>query len=894
MGAFPSTVQTPLGRTFHLAKQIGQGGEGAIYEIREQNDVALKLYWPNKAESRRDKISAMASAQWYKTNSFVTFPIDILFSPAGAFVGFVMKKVGGSKPVHLLFSPASRKIEFTAANYKFMVRAASNIARAVASVHALSCVIGDVNHSGFLISDKATSTLIDCDSFQIIAASKRFLCQVGTPEYTPPELQGARFDRVERSANHDNFGLAVLLFQILFMGRHPFSGRYQGSGDMPLERAIGEYRFAYSAQTATTKMLPPPGAPLLTDFPLYVSQAFETAFGRAGPNGRPTASQWVALLESLERELIVCSADSTHHHVQGKPCPWCRMEQAYPGFIAFISAPTDVFIPTHVDISQIDAILRGIQEPGPTPNLQTVIIVPTNLSAAAPPAGLISKLNLRAYIGGGASAVGAISIFFGVAAVLPGLCILGCGILANVLVPKELKRLRGERSQAEVSWRAAKDAWEKQSGTQQFVDAKRETDYLVRSLSDLPNEEKRQLQILEQKKREDQLNHYLERFVIANAKIPKIGSARKAVLRSFGIESAADIDRSKISAIQGFGPTLVSSLMTWKQDLVARFVFNPNEPVNPRDLSALKAKIASRKGELEGKIRAAVVSLQQASNLCLEQRRKLSEVANRTFLAAKQSELNAQAATSSIQKASKLISLCCAGLATVGLLINEPGSQRRSDVQQPNVSVTRAASSNQSAGNQAPVTRQEVPSPPTRQIPQMPSAPSLAPLNLSYRNDAIQVQRRLIELGFLPGFFPDGNWGPMSQRALVEFKKQAGLRGGDNLDSATQMLLFSDKAVHATAAQRDGPPPARQTQQRVPAATTPAPAELRIPASSEIHEWTAEMCAKLSPDAVYNDANHECILPPEKTGTTQAPKRTDGQKTTTVPLNSGRIWVSPQ
>jgi DNA-binding helix-hairpin-helix protein with protein kinase domain len=231
MGAFPSAVQTSLGQTFHLAKQIGQGGEGAIYEAREQTDLALKLYWPTKAESRREKISAMASAQWYKTNSFVAFPIAILSSPAGAFLGFVMRKVGGGKPVHLLFSPTSRKIEFAAADYRFLVRAASNIARAVASVHALSCVIGDVNHSGFLVSDKATTTLIDCDSFQILAANKKFLCQVGTPEYTPPELQGARFDRVERSPNHDNFGLAVLLFQILFMGRHPFSGRYQGSGE---------------------------------------------------------------------------------------------------------------------------------------------------------------------------------------------------------------------------------------------------------------------------------------------------------------------------------------------------------------------------------------------------------------------------------------------------------------------------------------------------------------------------------------------------------------------------------------------------------------------------------------------------------------------------------------
>ena len=261
MNALPSTVQTSIGRTLHLTKQIGKGGEGAIYETSEQNDIAVKLYWPNKAQSRRDKIAAMASVQFYKTNSFVAFPIEVLFAPNGVFAGFAMKRIGASKPVHMLYSPASRKVEFSRAKYNFLVRAAANIARAVASAHACGCVIGDINHSGFLISDKATSVLIDSDSFQVVAANKSYLCQVGTPEYTPPELQGARFDRVTRTPNHDNFGLAALIFQLLFMGRHPFSGRYQGSGDMPLERAIGEHRFAYSANTSATKMKPPPALP---------------------------------------------------------------------------------------------------------------------------------------------------------------------------------------------------------------------------------------------------------------------------------------------------------------------------------------------------------------------------------------------------------------------------------------------------------------------------------------------------------------------------------------------------------------------------------------------------------------------------------------------------------
>ena len=73
--------------------------------------------------------------------------------------------------------------------------------------------------------------------------------------------------------------------------------------------------------------------------------------------------------------------------------------------------------------------------------------------------------------------------------------------------------------------------------------------------------------MLENNKRAAQLHRYLDRYLIANAKIKKIGSGRKAVLASFGIETAADVDQYKILAIQGFGPGLVAELMAWKQGL---------------------------------------------------------------------------------------------------------------------------------------------------------------------------------------------------------------------------------------------------------------------------------------------------------------------------------------
>jgi hypothetical protein len=87
-------------------------------------------------------------------------------------------------------------------------------------------------------------------------------------------------------------------------------------------------------------------------------------------------------------------------------------------------------------------------------------------------------------------------------------------------------------------------------------------------------------------------------------------------------------------------------------------------------------------------------------------------------------------------------------------------------------------------------------------LTQTQSAPPVPTLSLSYRNDVIQIQQRLIELGFLPeGFFPEGNWGPISQQALLEFKKQSEL-GSNTWNFTTRSALFSGQATHALSRQR--------------------------------------------------------------------------------------------
>ena len=188
------------------------------------------------------------------------------------------------------------------------------------------------------------------------------------------ELQGKRFDQVLRTHNHDAFGLAVVLFNLLFMGRHPFAGRFLGRGDMPLETAIAQYRFAYSARRSETQTEPPPHVPLLSDVPKEVSDAFELAFGQLGVSTRRvTAADWVVVLERAEKELVPCSHSSGHHYFRtAATCPWCRMESAYPGFFAF--APPVVSTYTDpVNLGQLLAAIKNVPDPGIAPELASLM-----------------------------------------------------------------------------------------------------------------------------------------------------------------------------------------------------------------------------------------------------------------------------------------------------------------------------------------------------------------------------------------------------------------------------------------------------------------------------------------------------------------------------------------
>jgi DNA-binding helix-hairpin-helix protein with protein kinase domain len=295
------------------------------------NNLVAKFYHNGFTDEDVAKLSAMCRLRNDALTSVAAWPITLLKGTKSEKPqGILMRKISGYQAIHQLYGMKSRLRTFSEAQFPFLLHSAINSARAFATIHSAGQVIGDVNHSNLMISQTATAALIDCDSFQIADGRNVFRCPVGVPEFTPPELQGSNFAAQSRTTQHDAFGLSILIFYLLFLGRHPFMGMYDPKNDemVSLDQAIGRYAFPYALDLSSPEVKLPLFVPRLADFPSTVTDLFKQAFTReAMTKGRPSASQWVASLTSLSSALRQCQGNPNHHYYNSlKECPWCRME----------------------------------------------------------------------------------------------------------------------------------------------------------------------------------------------------------------------------------------------------------------------------------------------------------------------------------------------------------------------------------------------------------------------------------------------------------------------------------------------------------------------------------------------------------------------------------------
>jgi DNA-binding helix-hairpin-helix protein with protein kinase domain len=385
-----------------------------------------------------------------------------------------------------------------------------------------------------------------------------------------------------------------------------------------LEKDIQAYRYAYAPDGHRRGFKPPPKSIPITIVPDHIQAMFTLAFTENGANGsrsRPTAQQWVTALDDLRGQLKRCAVTSMHVYPGhlGR-CPWCELEDH--GVIYFLDVQVGVTTvgTTGFVLARVWAAIEAVPPPPaiPIPNIATIAVAPTPL-----PPGIKNKVTITFW------RIVIVAIAFWLFTVIrrAWFIVLGGAWLAWAMVGDlGADERKAERTKRQAAKDAAKQEYDQIVGRikqeishKAFEKKKQDLARLRDEYQQLPEREKAELANLHATAEARQKRQFLERHFIDEATISGVGPSKKAALRSFGIETAADVTWAKVIAVKGFGEVLTRAVVDWQKACERRFVFNPSIAVTDADKNAVRAQIAARKRTIENALTTGAAELQRIS-----------------------------------------------------------------------------------------------------------------------------------------------------------------------------------------------------------------------------------------------------------------------------------------
>jgi DNA-binding helix-hairpin-helix protein with protein kinase domain len=341
------------GRALTLGQTLKSGGAGSIHRIVELPELVGKIYHPDVDHGIYErKVEAMISlvpdlpdiTEDGAREVQITWPRFLLRDGQRRFVGFAMPLLDFATSVELecVLQERQARAQGLPTGLGAKVTLAANMASLIAEVHRQGHFVIDLKPVNLRFYRRSLHiAMLDCDGFSIKGNSERFPAPQFTPEYLAPEFQieglsagaGDQASRQARQPNNeqsqeesqDRFALAVVIFQLLNFGIHPFTGRPTSERvptDIP--GRIAHHCYAYGVRP-NPEMGPNPASGH-TAMPAELRLLFDRAFGAVGM-ARPSADDWVSRLRAYGRRstglLIACQANAHHQHFAGLPCAAC-------------------------------------------------------------------------------------------------------------------------------------------------------------------------------------------------------------------------------------------------------------------------------------------------------------------------------------------------------------------------------------------------------------------------------------------------------------------------------------------------------------------------------------------------------------------------------------------
>ncbi|MGH8030157.1 MAG: hypothetical protein ACREO3_09500, partial [Arenimonas sp.] len=347
------TVVAGDGRRLRLGKLIKSGGAGSVHRVLDETASVAKLYhatvdvatYARKIEAMLDLRPHLPELQDGDQHIVqLAWPQTALRDERGRFLGFLMPLVDfdATSELECVLQERQARRMGLPTGLGAKVTLAANLATVIAELHRQRHYIVDLKPVNLRFYQRSLyMAILDCDGFSIQGRGERFEAPQYTPEYLAPEFH-ARGLTAAGEAAQDRFALAVVVFQLLNFGIHPFTGRPQ-SHQVPTDipgRIAG--RWYSHGLRANASLLPTPSSGHAA-MPPELRALFDRAFDNTGAT-RPSADEWSDLLRGYAQraagKLRACASDATHQHYTGHECAACaRGQRIAEAAAAIASAP---------------------------------------------------------------------------------------------------------------------------------------------------------------------------------------------------------------------------------------------------------------------------------------------------------------------------------------------------------------------------------------------------------------------------------------------------------------------------------------------------------------------------------------------------------------------------
>jgi DNA-binding helix-hairpin-helix protein with protein kinase domain len=460
-------------------------------------------------------------------------------------------------------------------------------------------VVGDVNEGNILVNARGMIAFIDCDSFQVKDGSNYHFCEVGVPRYTPPELLvNTTFDNVVRTVNTDSFSMAILIFQLLFLGRHPFAGKNNSKEDIDEETAIKQHYFAFSLRNKNNKLSPPNDSFSLSYLNDGLASLFQDAFEKN--TSRPAPAEWIKELDVYLKGMVTCANTKSHTYPSKlSTCIWCAFKEKRNILYFF----DDSYLHNNDLLQNIDSFVNGFKIEKIHFQKIELSLLPAPVVTAAPiDKKYIQYKQYKRNVLITIAIVGMALCYFSMWYIL--LAFIIAAILNDALpwgriIKKEAAKRKTEHTNLQGRLYAAIEEHNQPAEFKAYGQTSRQLMATIDKFRGLPQEVQLKRKALEERLYNVQLHIFLSRFYIENHTIPSFGETRKKLLYNGGILNAADISKLQNSKVQGIGPAYTQTLLSWQRQVSSTFVYMPDNAQLNRETAIFMAEIDMEKKKLE-------------------------------------------------------------------------------------------------------------------------------------------------------------------------------------------------------------------------------------------------------------------------------------------------------